>query len=132
VNVQQQRQYRQRLLDLAHRVKGDVSGLRDAALRRTGAEPSGGLSNAPLHLADLAADHFEQEVAVGLLQNEQHLLGTIAAALDRLDAGTYGCCERCGQDILLERLSAMPYACRCVACEEIQEKEQRYYLSARE
>jgi RNA polymerase-binding transcription factor DksA len=122
VNAQQQQ--RQRLLDLANRVKGDVSGLRDAALRHTGAEPSGGLSNAPLHLADLAADHFEQEVAVGLLQNEQNLLSAIAAALDRVDAGTYGWCERCNREIPQERLNAVPYACRCVTCEEIAEKDR--------
>jgi RNA polymerase-binding transcription factor DksA len=121
---QKKEQHRRRLLDLASRLQGGVSGLREAALRRTGADPSGGLSNAPLHLADLAADHFEQEVAVGLLQNGQQMLGAIAGALDRLDAGTFGRCERCGKEIPEERLKAVPYASRCVACEGIAEKEQ--------
>src|SRR5437764_595465 len=81
------------------------------------AEASGGLSNAPLHLADLANDHFEQEVAAGLLQNEQALLGAIEVAMDRVEDGTYGKCIRCGKEIPEERLKAVPYASRCVACE---------------
>jgi DnaK suppressor protein len=123
MNKQQRETYRQQLLALAARLKGDVSSLRESALRGTGGDASGNLSNAPLHLADLGTDNFEQEVAVGLLQNGQQTLGAIAAALDRLDAGTYGRCEGCGKAIPEERLKAMPYASRCVACEEREEQE---------
>jgi RNA polymerase-binding protein DksA len=119
----QKQEYRRRLQELGNRLKGRLDDLRDSALRRTDAEASGGLSNAPLHLADLATDHFEQEVAAGLLQNEQALLGAIAAALDRLDNGTYGCCVSCGKEIPEERLKAVPYASRCVPCEQAVEKE---------
>ena len=121
---QQMQAYRQRLLDLGTRLKGDVAELRDAALRGTGGDASGGLSNAPMHLADLGTDNFEQEVAAGLLQNEQQALGAIAGALDRLDAGTYGRCERCGREIPEARLDAVPYASRCVACEQREEVEE--------
>lgn len=115
--------YRQRLLEMGGRLKGEVSSLRDAALRRTGGEASGNLSSVPLHLADLASDSFQQEVAVGLLQNEQQILGAISEALDRLDAGTYGTCDRCGKKIPAERLDAIPYARRCVSCEQQVEQE---------
>jgi DnaK suppressor protein len=124
MNAQQQETHRKRLVALSHRLKGGVSDLRDAALRRIGAEASGGLSNTPLHLADLAADHFEQEVAVCLLHNEQQMLEAITAALDRVDAGTFGCCQRCGKPIPEERLKAMPYASRCVPCELQVEQAQ--------
>jgi DnaK suppressor protein len=107
---------------LAFRLKGDMSGLRDAALHGSGSEASGGISNTPLHLADLATDHSEQEVSLGLLRNEQRVLNGILAALDRLDAGSYGKCERCGREIPEERLQAMPYASRCVACEQQAEE----------
>jgi DnaK suppressor protein len=118
--------HRQRLRALAHRLKGEMSGLRDSALRSSGGEASGGISNAPLHLADLATDTFEQEVALGLLQNQQQVLNAIATALDRLDAGTYGVCERCGKEIPEERLKAIIYATRCVACEhEAEQQGQR-------
>jgi RNA polymerase-binding transcription factor DksA len=121
MNKQQREEYRQRLLSLANRLKGDVSGLRQSALRGTGGDASGSLSNAPLHLADLATDTFEQEMALGLLQNGQQTLGAIAAALDRLDAGTYGRCESCGKEIPAERLRAVPFASRCVPCEQKEE-----------
>jgi RNA polymerase-binding protein DksA len=39
------------------------------------------------------------------------------AALKRLDAGTYGTCEACGEDIPRERLAASPFAARCIACQ---------------
>jgi RNA polymerase-binding transcription factor DksA len=115
--------FRRRLLALADRLKGDVAALKEAALRSTGGESSGSLSNAPLHLADLANDTNAQEVAVGLLRNEQEALLAIAAALDRLDAGTYGVCARCGQEIPEERLLTLPQASRCVRCEEKEEKD---------
>jgi DnaK suppressor protein len=115
--------HRQRLRALAYRLKGDMSGLRDAALRGSGGEASGGISNAPLHLADLATDNFEQEVSLGLLQNQQQVLNAIMIALDRLDAGTYGRCEKCGQEIPEERLKAIVYATRCIACEQQAEQQ---------
>ena len=114
---------RQRLQALVDRLKADMSGLRDSALRGSGGEASGGISNAPLHLADLATDTSEQDVALGLLQNQQQVLNAILAALDRLDAGTYGQCEKCGKEIPEERLQALAYASRCVDCEQRVEQE---------
>jgi DnaK suppressor protein len=115
--------HRRRLQALAARLKGDMSGLRDAALRGSGGESSGGISNAPLHLADLATDNSEQEVSLGLLQNQQQVLNAILVALNRLEAGTFGRCERCGIDIPEERLKALIYASRCVTCEQQAEQE---------
>lgn len=40
----------------------------------------------------------------------------IDRALDKIDAGTYGVCERCGEPIKRARLKALPYAALCVAC----------------
>lgn len=120
---QQLDNHRRRLRALADQLQGNIPALRDSALRGTGGEASGNLSNAPLHLADLANDNFEQEVAVSLLQNEQQVLAAIEGAFDRLDAGTYGKCIRCGIEIPEERLVAMPYAARCVPCEQIVEKD---------
>jgi DnaK suppressor protein len=116
--------HRQRLVAMAGRLRQDVARLRDAAMRQTGGESSGGLSNTPLHLADLAADNFDQEIAVGMLHNENDLLLAITAALDRLDAGTFGRCEQCGKEIPRERLEAVPYARCCVACQKREEGEK--------
>jgi DnaK suppressor protein len=42
----------------------------------------------------------------------------VVAALDRIDAGTFGICERCGNRIPDERLEALPVATLCVACKQ--------------
>ncbi len=108
--------YRQTLLTLRNRLTGDVSHLADEALRAHGGEASGSLSNAPLHMADLGTDNFEQEFTLSLLQNQEQALEEITAALDRLNRGTYGKCEECQGTIPKARLQALPYTRHCVAC----------------
>jgi RNA polymerase-binding transcription factor DksA len=124
MNQRQKKRLREQLETLALRLDGNVSSLKDAALRSSGGDASGNLSNAPVHLADLASDNFEQEMAVGLLQNQEQVLRQIAAALERLDAGKFGTCERCGKRIPAQRLEAIPYASRCAACEGKAEAEE--------
>lgn len=50
----------------------------------------------------------------GKIENE---LLKCYAALERLDAGTYGICTTCGEDISERRLKALPFALRCIECE---------------
>jgi RNA polymerase-binding transcription factor DksA len=108
--------YRQQLLDLRSRLRGDVSHLTSEALRETGGEASGGLSNTPIHMADLGTDNFEQEFTLGLIQNEEQALDEIGGALERLTQGTFGRCEECHKDIPKPRLQALPYTRHCVDC----------------
>jgi RNA polymerase-binding transcription factor DksA len=108
--------FRQQLLELRRRLRGDVSHLTSEALRKTGGEASGSLSNTPIHMADLGTDNFEQEFTLGLIQNEEQALDEITAALDRLQQGTFGRCEECHKDIPRARLQALPYARYCVEC----------------
>jgi RNA polymerase-binding transcription factor DksA len=110
------RAYRDRLLALMARLDLDRSQLKDEALRGTGGEASGGLSDVPLHLADLGSQCFEEELTLGLLANEEQLIEEINAALDRLNQGVYGRCASCGQEVPKERLQALPYARHCLAC----------------
>lgn len=108
--------YRQTLLALGRRIRGDVDGLSGEALRRSGGEASGNLSNAPMHLADLGTDNYEQEMSVSLLETEERTLEEIAAALERINQGTFGRCEECQREIGQERLRALPYTRHCVDC----------------
>jgi RNA polymerase-binding transcription factor DksA len=108
--------YRQHLLTLRSRLNGDVSHLADEALRRTGGEASGSLSNMPIHMADLGTDNFEQEFTLSLLQNQEQVLEEITAALDRIHQGTFGRCEECQGEIPRVRLNALPYTRYCVEC----------------
>ena len=108
--------YQRRLLFLKRRLGGDLSELEEEALRPVGGEPSGALSNVPGHLAELASDEYEEEVNLGLLENEAELLEEVNDALDRIERGTFGRCENCGRDISRERLEALPYARYCMRC----------------
>ena len=108
--------YRDILLTLGQRLNGDVFHLADEALRARGGEASGSLSNAPLHMADLGTDNFEQEFTFSLLQNQQQALDEIRLAVQRIDDGTFGQCEECHNPIPKARLQALPYTRHCVEC----------------
>lgn len=112
----EQNTHRRRLAALRARLGGDVAQLAGEALRGAGGEASGNLSNAPFHLADLASDNYEEEMTLGLLENQGQTLEQIRAALDRLDRGTFGRCEECGRPIGPERLEALPYTPHCIEC----------------
>jgi RNA polymerase-binding transcription factor DksA len=114
---------RRRLQALAQRLRGDITALADDASREAGGAAAGGLSNVPFHPADLGTDAFEQELSSSLLENADRILGEVSAAVARLDAGTYGRCERCGAEIPAGRLRAAPYARRCVGCARAAERE---------
>ena len=74
------------------------------------------------HLADSATETLDREIEQSLEDNAEHLLGRIDAALARIDEGTYGRCERCGEAIGEERLEALPYATRCIECKRLEER----------
>jgi RNA polymerase-binding transcription factor DksA len=74
----------------------------------------GELSGAESHMADTASVTYERELDAGLEVNVQSTLEEVAAALARLDAGTYGTCEACGKPIGADRLSAIPWARLCI------------------
>jgi len=60
---------------------------------------------------------FERSQLAALVQQAQDHLAEIDAAIDRLDAGTYGVCENCGQPVSTGRLDARPVARMCIGCE---------------
>ena len=114
--------YRERLLSLRSRLRGDVTAMADAALKKTRSESSGDLSSMPIHMADLGSDNFEQEFTLSLMQNEEDTLGAIETALERIEEGSYGTCEECEGVISKLRLEAIPYASMCIRCAEAQER----------
>jgi DnaK suppressor protein len=50
------------------------------------------------------------------------VLKAIDAALAKIEAGTFGICETCGQSIAEERLAAIPYARQCIDCKRREER----------
>jgi DnaK suppressor protein len=66
--------------------------------------------------AEGATSSHDRERVVALLASARRHLQDVREALARVDAGTYGVCERCGQPIPPERLEALPAAKACVTC----------------
>jgi RNA polymerase-binding transcription factor DksA len=114
----QTRAFWQQLLALGRRLKGDVSSLATEALQKSGGGPGSNLSNTPVHPADLGSDNYQQDVALSLLESQEHMLEEVAAALDRIEMGTFGSCESCGQPISQERLKALAFTRHCLLCSQ--------------
>jgi len=66
--------------------------------------------------ADVASDLADEEIDMGLAEAATVRLTAIDRALRRIESGQFGTCERCGTDIDLHRLRALPWAARCITC----------------
>jgi DnaK suppressor protein len=72
--------------------------------------------------ADAGTKTFEREQEISLANGILDRLSQVEHALDRLDAGTYGRCERCGNPIPKARLEAFPSVTLCVSCKQHEER----------
>jgi DnaK suppressor protein len=106
-------------------LESDAVGLH-ADIEKTAAEMADRLTDSAKDAgddeADVGAKAFEREHDLALAQNAQDLLDQGERALSRIDAGTYGVCESCGEPIGKARLMAFPRATLCVACKQRQER----------
>ncbi|MFE0863168.1 TraR/DksA C4-type zinc finger protein [Streptomyces rochei] len=74
--------------------------------------------------ADTGSKNITREHELALAANAREMLTQTERALERLDAGTYGLCENCGNPIGKARMQAFPRATLCVECK--QKQERRY------
>lgn len=56
---------------------------------------------------------------------ERKLLAKIDEAIEKIDNGTYGICEACGEEISIRRLDARPVTTMCIECKTEQEEEEK-------
>jgi DnaK suppressor protein len=85
-------------------------------------ELSGEIASFDEEYADAGTDTFERERDLSLSNNIRDLLDKIDRALERIDEGSYGLCERCGRPIEKARLKALPYATLCVKDKQAEER----------
>ncbi len=72
--------------------------------------------------ADTGTKTFEREQEISLANGILERVNQVERALERLDEGNYGMCERCGNPIPVERLAAFPSATLCVGCKQLEER----------
>ena len=66
--------------------------------------------------ADSAHSTAERARLIAVMKALRANLRWVNRALKKMDLGTYGTCERCGNEIPIERLEALPWAILCVDC----------------
>ena len=110
--------FRKRLEDERASLRDQIDSL---ATDNQGQQDDYGVGN---HLADDATEVFTRERNIALRNNAEDLLAQVEAALHRLDQGVYGICARCGGEIAIERLEALPSATLCITCQAEVERER--------
>ncbi len=76
---------------------------------------------------DLASSEYLQSFTFRLRGREKTFLDKINKALIKIDEGTFGTCEECGEEISLKRLEARPETNLCIRCKEDQERMEKDY-----
>jgi DnaK suppressor protein len=95
--------------------------IRDAEQEIVGLLRDGG-DGAGNDQADVGSTTLERDHEMSLANNARDMLDQIERALSRIDDGTYGVCESCGNAIGKGRLQAFPRATLCVSCKEREER----------
>ncbi|MDW8361169.1 MAG: TraR/DksA C4-type zinc finger protein [Myxococcales bacterium] len=78
---------------------------------------------------DLASSEYIQSFEFRLRGRERGLLAKIDKALKRIEDGTFGICESCGEDIHVKRLEARPETTLCIRCKEDQERQEKDFVA---
>ena len=78
---------------------------------------------------DRASLHIDQTMSLRIKSRESLLIKKIRHSLERIEEGTYGICETCGEDIGIKRLNARPVTTKCITCKNIEEREERTFAT---
>jgi RNA polymerase-binding protein DksA len=100
----------------------ELGNLKEDAIEKSYQDYTGEHSTYSFHMADQGTDAQEREKAFLFASREGRYLSYLDQALDRIEAGTYGYCDACGDAIAKARLEAVPTAKLCVACKSKKEE----------
>jgi DnaK suppressor protein len=76
-------------------------------------------------LGDQASAEINRNFMLRLRGRESKLLKKIEDALERMNQGIFGICDKCGQEIDIRRLEARPVTTMCIECKTLQEEEEK-------
>jgi DnaK suppressor protein len=76
-------------------------------------------------LGDQATTAYNREFLFELGNGDRRLLKEVVSALQKIDEGGFGTCERCSEPIADRRLEALPFARYCIDCQRAIEEEER-------
>jgi len=102
----------EKLYELLHEANKTVSGM--TSREENMPDPS-----------DRATLESDRNFTLRIRDRERKLIGKIKEALERIETGTYGICEVCGEEISEARLIARPVTTFCIDCKKRQEMEEK-------
>jgi len=76
-------------------------------------------------LGDQATAEIDRNFMLRLKGREQKLLKKIEEAMERINQGVFGICDKCGLEIDIRRLEARPVTTMCIECKTLQEEEEK-------
>jgi DnaK suppressor protein len=112
---------KQRLLDERKDLRAQLDELEQSTFGTNQSELTGEVGFDEEY-ADAGTATFERERDLSLVNNLRDLMNRIDKALSKIDDGTYGMCDRCGNPIEKLRLKALPYANLCLKDKQAEER----------
>ena len=76
-------------------------------------------------ILDAAFADTDKNMLLRIRERESRLISKIKKALDRIEDGSYGICEQCGEEIPVNRLKARPVTTQCIDCKNKEEAFER-------
>lgn len=117
MNKKDLKHFRERLLEELEKIAASLDRFERNARESSQRDSSGDLSAYATHSADIGTDAMEREKDMMLASRESRTVLLIREALRRIDDGTYGACEECGESVGVKRLELIPYAQFCTRCQ---------------
>ncbi len=115
--------YRKLLWKKRNEMVEEMEYIKSSDMDVTLKDASGEHSSYTFHMADQGTDNMEREKSFFYAQRDGRYLYHLDMALERIENGTYGTCESCGNPIEKKRLEAVPHARFCYEC-KMKEKKQ--------
>ena len=121
-----QAELKQQMETQQHSLRDRIDKMEEGGLGVSLRESISELSSYDNHPGDLGSEVFERSKDFALREGMELDLAEIEDALHRMQNGTYGQCEQCGQEIPLERMEAMPTASLCIKCKHEEDVPDRH------
>lgn len=122
LSADKKRELHEKLLRLRERITGQINFLAADNLNRTQKD-----TEVDFRSEEQGTDNFDRDFALNRVSLEQDIVFEIDEALNRIQMGTYGCCEGCSGPIEKPRLDALPYSRMCVACQSRTEAGRKKF-----
>jgi DnaK suppressor protein len=113
--------FRQLLLREKSRLEGELQDIEQLDRSHSQSEEIGEAANYDQHIADVATETFMRERDEAMERSLRAELSQVEHAMEKVENGAYGYCDRCGAPIASERLKALPYATLCIPCASLVE-----------